>query len=449
MTAKHARIAPSERRFTSAAVEQTIAESQSKIADPELAILFSNCFPNTLDTTITFKPEAKIQPDTFVITGDIDAMWLRDSTAQVWPYLRLAKKDPALQQLLAGVIRRQAICVRLDPYANAFLDHPERPSEFAADQTDMKPGVHERKYELDSLCATFRLAAGYFQATGDATPFDDDWAAAFKLALDTIEIEQTGSDDAAPSPYHFARHTGRATDTMPLAGGHPYPFRKCGLSRSPFRPSDDACVFAFPIAANAMAVVTLNGVAKMLNTTKRYPELATRATKIAGSIETAIKTFGVREHPKHGQIYAYEVDGFGSCIFMDDANVPSLLAMPYMGYCKNNDPLYQATRKFLLSEDNPFFAVGKAASGVGGPHVGPGWIWPMAIILRALTSTDDAEITNCLKTLKSTHAGTGFMHESFWKDDANKFTRHWFAWVNTLFGELIMTLMEERPNLLK
>jgi meiotically up-regulated gene 157 (Mug157) protein len=187
----------------------------------------------------------------------------------------------------------------------------------------------------------------------------------------------------------------------------------------------------------------------MLNAIHRYPALATKATKLADEIDIAIKKFGVREHPIHGSIYAYEVDGFGSAIFMEDANVPSLLALPYLGYCEKTDPLYLRTRKYVLSDENPFFSRGKAATGIGGPHIGPGWIWPLAIILQAITSTDDAEILNCLQTLKTTHAGTGFIHESFWKDDATRFTRHWFAWANTLFGELILTLLQERPHLLE
>ena len=438
-----------DRKFTSAAIERVIATAGDVIKDPALLALFTNCLPNTLDTTVSFGRDSAGRPDTFVITGDIDAMWLRDSTAQVWPYLPLATTDEPLRNLIAGVIHRQAACVRLDPYANAFLHHPDRISEFHSDHTDMRPGVHERKYELDSLCSVLRLSVGYYDATADASPFDDDWHKAVDVALDTITTEQAGSDERDRSHYHFARTTSRATDSLPLAGGHTYPHRRCGLSASPFRPSDDACVFALPIAANAMAVAKLRGLARMLGAIGKYPATASRATALAASIDAGIQAVGVVEHSRYGKIFAYEVDGYGSCLFMDDANVPSLLSLPYLGYCDAADPTYQRTRKFLLSDDNPFYAAGKAGRGIGGPHVGPGWIWPIAITIQALTSTDDHEITDCLRQLKTTDAGTGFMHESFWKDDANRYSRPWFAWANTLFGELILTLMRKRPALLQ
>jgi meiotically up-regulated gene 157 (Mug157) protein len=312
----------------------------------------------------------------------------------------------------------------------------------------MHPGVHERKYELDSLCSALRLSAGYYNACGDATCFDESWQRAMNLIVQTIRIEQAGSDETSGSPYHFARKAFRGTDTQPLEGGQPYPWRRCGMSRSPFRPSDDACHFAFPIAANAMAVVCLRNLAAMWHQLGLDPALAADAEKLAREIDAAIRQFGVQQHPSHGEIYAFEVDGLGSRIFMDDANVPSLLGLPYLGYCDRGDPLYQRTRTYVLSRDNPFYAEGKAASGVGGPHVGVGWIWPMSIIQRALTSDDAAEIRDCLRMLKSSHAGTGYMHESFWMDDAAKFTRSWFAWANTLFGELILTLARERPEIL-
>ena len=312
----------------------------------------------------------------------------------------------------------------------------------------MKPGLHERKYELDSLCAVLRLSHGYWAATADATPFDADWAAAVRLILDTITVEQAGSGEHPTSPYHFARRTERATDTQPLAGGRTVPWRRTGMSRSPFRPSDDACQFPFLVPANAMAVVALRDVAAMLSSVQRYPELATRAVALSAEIDTGLKKFAVREHPTHGTVYAFEVDGFGSASFMDDANVPSLLSLPYLGYCSPDDELYQRTRKLVLSEDNPYFSKGKAITGVGGPHVGPGWVWPIAVTMQALTSRDDAEVLACLRLLKATHAGTGFMHEGVWLDDVAKFTRPWFAWANSLFGELIVKVAAERPGVL-
>ncbi|MEA2735191.1 MAG: uncharacterized protein QOE14_1642 [Humisphaera sp.] len=437
-----------QRRFTSAAVEMTIERVQTQIRDRELAWLFANCFPNTLDTTVTIAKDARGRDDTFVITGDIDAMWLRDSAAQVWPYLPLLREDDALRQLVAGVINRQVACVLLDPYANAFLPTSHPASKWQTDQTEMRPGVYERKYELDSLCSVLRLSVGYFRACGDSTCFDADWQRAVEAILRTIRTEQRGSDDDAASPYRFARKALRATDTQPLADGQCYPYRRCGLSRSAFRPSDDACQFAFPIAANAMAVVCLRDLATMWSELGFVPTTGSEAADLAAEIDAGIRRLGAQNHPVHGEVYAYEVDGLGSRVFMDDANVPSLLSLPYLGYCGRTDPLYQRTRRYILSDDNPFYSQGRAGRGVGGPHVGVGWIWPMSIALRALTSTDDHEISDCLQLLKSSHAGTGFMHEAFWKDDAAQFTRAWFAWANALFGELILTLSRERPHLL-
>lgn len=448
MTFTSRRPPASERRFKSLAVEAAIERVISQTKDAELAWVFGNCFPNTLDTTVMLGKDAQGRDDTFVITGDIDAMWLRDSTAQVWPYLSLAKEDESLRRLLRGVINRQVACVLIDPYANAFMPHPHPASHWQSDQTEMRPGVHERKYELDSLCSVLRLSAGYFRASGDKSCFDSDWQRAMEMIVRTIRLEQRGSDESDHSPYHFARKATRATDTQPMADGQPYPWRRCGLSRSPFRPSDDACQFAFPIAANALAVVCLRDLAIMWTDLQLQPALAAEALKLAGEIDAAIAKVGVHEHPVHGPIYAYEVDGYGSRSFMDDANIPNLVGLPHIGYCERKDPLYQRTRAYVLSADNPFFAEGKAGSGVGGPHIGVGWIWPMSITLRALTSDDDREIAECLRLLKTTHAGTGFMHESFWKDDAAKFTRSWFAWANALFGELILTLSRERPHLL-
>lgn len=430
---REGRPAPAQRCFQSAVIEEVMAEVASALADRELAGLFTNCFPNTLDTTVRFRRNAAGQPDTYVITGDIDAMWLRDSTAQVWPYLPFVGRDRQLRELIQGVIRRQAACVLRDPYANAFYDDPARIGEWQSDQTEMKPGVHERKYELDSLCAVLRLACGYFRATGDAAPVN---RPALELIVQTIRVEQAGD-----SPYRFARVAARATDTLPLAGGAAFPGKNCGLSRSAFRPSDDACQLPFHVPANALAVVCLRDVEKLFG--------IAGAAALAVEIEAGIRQHAIVRHPTQGDVFAFEVDGFGSRIMMDDANVPSLLSLPYLGYCAKDDPLYRRTRARILSPANPYFSAGAAGRGIGGPHIGPGWIWPMAIMMQALTSEDDDEIRDCLRQLKATHAGTGFMHESFWKDDAAKFTRAWFAWANTLFGELILTLHRERPHLLE
>jgi meiotically up-regulated gene 157 (Mug157) protein len=432
-----------ERNFVSEAVEATIQRVKGDIADNELAWMFENCYPNTLDTTVQYSMENG-RPDTFVITGDIHAMWLRDSTAQVWPYLPLANDDDRLKSLLAGVINRQTQCILIDPYANAFNDGPTG-GGWESDLTDMKPELHERKYEIDSLCYPVRLAHGYWRTTGDASVFDAKWRAAGRLILKTLR-EQQRKD--GPGPYRFQRTTAVAYDTVPL-GGYGNPTRKVGLIHSMFRPSDDACVYPFLIPSNLFAVVSLEQLGQIYREELRDRVFAEECEEFAHELAEVIREYAVVEHSNHGSVYAYEVDGFGNALFMDDANIPSLLALPYLGAVVGADPVYQATRRLVLSEDNPYFFRGHAGEGIGGPHVGLDMIWPLGITMRALTSDDEDEILLCLRMLKGTHAGTGFMHESFHKDDPGNFTRSWFAWANTLFGELIMTLHRERPRLLR
>lgn len=426
-----------QRRFHSPAIESTLATIAAGIADPELAWLWDNCFPNTLDTTVTLCDDGR--SDTFVITGDIAAMWLRDSTAQVWPYLALAREDAALRDLLTGVVRRQAACVRLDPYANAFYRDPVK-GEWYSDYTLMRPGVHERKWEVDSLLAFFRLSHACWRATGDTAVYDSGWIGAVNAALSTLRAEQRHG-----SPYSFLRH-GIAGDSLANAGRGD-PARPCGLIRGAFRPSDDQTKLPYHVPSNAMAVPALRDLAALL-AHLGHDAVAGEARALADTVDTALAAHAVVRHPRHGEIWAYEVDGFGGTYLMDDANVPALLALPYLGFCAKDDARYRRTRAFCLSADNPYYVIGRAASGIGSPHTGPDTIWPIGLTMQALTAIDDAEIIACLRILKATHAGTGFMHESFYGHDASVFTRPWFAWANTLFGELILTLSRERPHLL-
>ena len=431
-----------KRKFTSEAVEATIREVKKSIADPELAWLFENCFPNTLDTTVrTGVLDGK--PDTFVVTGDINAMWLRDSTAQVWPYLPLTKDDRRLRTLIEGVVRRQTRSILIDPYANAFNFGPTG-SEWDKDLTKMKPELHERKWEIDSLCYPVRLAHGYWKQTGDGSIFDAKWRGAAALIVQTFREQQRLH---GPGPYRFQRVTEVPGDTLPQ-NGYGNPTKPCGLIHSGFRPSDDACIFPLLIPSNLFAVTALEQL-REIHTTELHDAAAARdCANLAGQVREALAKHATAVKPKYGEVYAYEVDGLGNQLFQDDANVPSLLSLPYLGCAKLDDPLYLRTRKLVLSDDNPYFYRGKAAEGLGGPHSGLNMIWPLGIITRALTSQDEKEIAACLATLKATHAGTGFMHESFSKDDAAKFTRAWFAWANTLFGELILHVHARYPKLL-
>lgn len=438
------RVAKGKRNFESDMVEKTIAEFQKNVKDKELGWLFNNCFPNTLDTTVTYS-EKNGKPDTYVITGDIDAMWLRDSSAQVWPYMAFAGKDTKLKNLIAGVINRQTQYILKDPYANAFYNDANKKGEWTTDHTDMKPGVHERKYEIDSLCYPIRLAYNYWKNTGDTAPFDAEWVKAIKSTLKVFKDQQQKD---GKNPYHFERTTQFATDTRPLKG-YGYPVKPVGLVCSAFRPSDDATVFSFLIPSNFFVVVSMNQAAEMIETIKKDNATAKELRALAIEVEKAIKEYGVVKHPKYGDIYAFEVDGFGGHLLMDDSNVPSLLGLPYLDAIDVNDPTYQNTRKFVLSADNPFFFKGKVAEGIGGPHVGMDMIWPMSLVMRARTTSDPKEIKECIKMLKASHGGTGFMHESFHKDDAKNFTRSWFAWTNTLFGELLWDTYKKQPKLLE
>jgi meiotically up-regulated gene 157 (Mug157) protein len=422
---------PADRKFQSTTVETYIAATSKRIPDPELAALFANCFPNTLDTTVqpgTFEGK----PDTAVLTGDIAAMWLRDSSAQVWPYLPLAAKDDRLRALLEGVIRRQARCLLIDPYANSFMaDLNAPPLEWSLkDRTDLKRGVGERKYELDSLCYPIRLAHGYWKTTGDTRPFDAAWKQSMQVVLETMRVQQRKD---GLGPYRFKREAANPTDS--LVNGIGNPVNPVGLIASCFRPSDDACVLSFLVPSNLFAVTSLRQLAAMANAILHDAAMANQATTLATEVELALRKHAVVPTPK-GTIWAFEVDGFGGQILMDDANVPSLLALPYLE--SSPDPaLYARTRAFVWSKQNPWFYQGSAGEGIGGPHIGPDSIWPMSQIIYALTSDSKSEQTRMIHMLQASSAGTGFMHESYNKNDPKNFTRSWFAWANTLFGELI------------
>ena len=438
------RVPKDKRNFSSASVEKAISEFKKKVKNKELAWLFENCFPNTLDTTVFYKENNGI-PETYVITGDIDAMWLRDSSAQVFPYLQFTKEDAKLHQLIRGVIHQQTKFILKDPYANAFYDDDSKISKWKEfDHTEMQSGIHERKWEIDSLCYPIRLAYYFWKETGDTKPFDEKWLNGIKLTLKTFKEQQRKEN---LGPYKFERTTSWATDGIPM-GGYGYPVKPNGLICSMFRPSDDATIWAYLIPSNLFAVVSLRQAAEMVSSIKNNTALASELKSLADEVDAAIQQYGIYNHPTFGKIYAYEVNGFGSYNLMDDANVPSLLALPYLGAVSESDPIYQNTRKFVWSENNPFFFKGKFGEGIGGPHIGLDMIWPMSITLKALTSKNNDEIKSCIATLQKTHGGTGFMHESFHKDDPKKFTRAWFAWANTLFGELLWKTFREKPELL-
>ncbi len=427
------RPAEADRLFKSTAVEKKIQEVSKQLKNPKMAWMFANCYPNTIDTTVHYRTGEDGKPDTFVYTGDIHAMWLRDSGAQVWPYIQLANEDPELKKMLEGTIRRQFKCIILDPYANAFNDGPVG-GPWMSDMTDMKPELHERKWEIDSLCYPIRLAYEYWKETGDASIFDDEWLQAMERVLTTFR-EQQRRDGVGP--YKFQRESERALDTL-NNDGLGAPVKPCGLIVSSFRPSDDATTLQFLVPSNFFAVSVLNKAAEILETVNKNADMAAECRALSNEVSAALQAYAIVNHPQYGPVYAFEVDGFGNAYLMDDANAPSLLSLPYLCGVDVNDPIYQNTRRLVWSESNPYFFKGKAGEGIGGPHVGYDMIWPMSIMMKAFTSIDDREIAECIKAVMDTDAGTGFIHESFNKNDATDFTRPWFAWQNTLFGELIL-----------
>lgn len=436
-----------ERLFVSKAVEAKIEAVKKALTNPRLAWMFENCLPNTLDTTVHFDGEE----DTFVYTGDIHAMWLRDSGAQVFPYVALCKDDPELARLIRGVVLRQFKCINIDPFANAF-NKEATGSDWATDRTAMKPELHERKWEVDSPCYVIRLAYAYWKATGDDSIFKTpEWTQAIGNILATFHEQQMKEGRGS---YRFQRRTERQLDTR-CNDGWGAPVKPVGLIASAFRPSDDATTFSFLVPSNFFAVKELRNAAEILRAVPcdGSDRLAPECEALADEVEAALKEYAVYNHPKYGPIYAFEVDGFGNQLIMDDSNAPSLLSLKYLGLVEPDDPIYLNTRRFVWSEDNPYFFRGKAAEGIGGPHIGYDMAWPMSLVMRAFTATDDAEgdaeVAWCVSTLLKTDAGTGFMHEAFDVNDPYHFTRSWFAWANTLFGELIVKLVDEgKVNLL-
>lgn len=413
-------------------IEKTAARLEKY---PKLQKLYRNCYPNTLETTA----EILADGSTFLYTGDIPAMWLRDSTAQVSQYLPLTKDDPEIRGILRGLIKKQLFYIRIDPYANSF--NIEANGNGHTDDIPKKgPWVWERKYEIDSLCYPMRLAYLYYKSCGDAGIFDGDFETTAEIIVDLWIREQRHFEK---SDYYFIRKNCPWIDTLHNEG-RGYPVNYTGMTWSGFRPSDDSCTFGYLIASNMFAVIVLRYLTEIYTTAAACkPELLTKISRLKEEIEHGIDMYGIVLHPKYGRIYACETDGFGNYILADDANVPSLLSIPYLGYCSAQDEIYRNTRRFILSTDNPFYYQGRAASGVGSPHTPKNYIWHIALSMQGLTSDDPGEILRMLRLLESTDAGTGYMHEGFHADDPDKFTREWFAWSNSLFAEFVESALDK------
>ena len=395
---------------------------------------FQNCFVSTAKTTTKFLEEE----ETYIFTGDIGAMWLRDSSAQVVHYLPFLKDHEILRKMVRGLIRRQMRCICIDPYANAFNEGPNG-NCWEKDLTDGSPWDWERKYEVDSLCYPVWLLKQYHDSTGDDAVFDEDVEKALEQILRVWKTEQNHERD---SGYTFQRLNCPPTDTLTRQGrGSLTAFT--GMTWSGFRPSDDACQYGYLIPSNMFAAVVLGYMEEFLEKHYKNHGLAREAAVLRKEIQEGIRSFGVVRDEEFGDIYAYETDGMGNYNLMDDANVPSLLSLPWLGWCGREDPLYQNTRRWILSKKNPYYFEGKWAKGIGSPHTPKDYIWHIGLTMQGLTSGDPQERKMLLETLLATDSGCEVMHEGFCCDDPSSFTREWFAWANSLFALYVLDLKED------
>ncbi len=399
---------------------QTIAKAASEYHNPNarLQTMFRAALLNTSQ-----KATVAADGTAYVKTGDIPAEWLRDASAQVRPYLFFAKSDMQVATLLRGIIAREGKYLQVDPYANAFtIDYR----------------VWEEKFELDSLAYPIILAWSYWKATGDASIFTGDESLGFDRALETMEREQ---DHA-----HNSKYTHRELRDENGKPG-PNPVAYTGMIWTGFRPSDDACQFNYLIPSEMMAVVALGDLQEVEHTVYRNLIKSNRAETLRSEVQDGIQKFGEVFTPNYGYVYAYEVDGLGHQILMDDANIPSLLAAPYIGYTKPDSFVYRNTRRFLLSRDDPYYYVGSVARGIGSAHTSDGYVWPLALIIQGMTSTSDSERKSIVAQLLASDPGDHLLHESFDPNNPGRYSRKDFGWPNALFSEFVMTQYGGVPEL--
>lgn len=401
---------------------------RAEAENPRWAEIFNKCFANTLLTTVKRFDDGS----TFLLTGDIPAMWLRDSTAQVRPYLAIAKEDDDLQAMIAGLVKRQFRYINLDPYANAFNEEANNAGH-QTDHTEMNPWIWERKYEIDSLCYPIQLAYLLYKETGRRDQFDASFESGITEVLKVWETEQNHDQ----SPYTFERDTTRVEDTL-THDGRGTPVGPTGMTWSGFRPSDDVCKYGYLVPSNMFAVVVLSYLEEIYTDLLPQPDVVARVTKLKNEIDAGIKEYAQVANAAGETVFAFEVDGLGNHSIHDDSNVPSLMAAPYLGYCAQDDPIYLATRKTLLSSENPYYYEGKNAKGIGSSHTPENYIWPIALAIEGLTTSDKADKKRILDMLVDNDGGTNLMHEGFDVNDANNYTREWFSWANMMFCELLM-----------
>ena len=412
-----------------AGVEAVAARVRTVLGDDRAARIVARFFSETMDRTAERLDDGTV----FLLTGDIPAMWLRDSAAQLMPFVRLDAARWA-EDFVVAVLRRQLIFIDLDPYANAFNARPTGAGH-SKDATAANPWVWERKYEVDSLCFPLLLAYRTWRRYGRPDIFDGLFWRAVDRILDTWETEQ---DHEGRSAYRFRRFRGPFPG--PLArGGRGSEVAVTGMTWSGFRPSDDAARYGYNVPGNMFASVVLGRLGEIARAADgSHAETVARAVRLRAAIDAGIRDHAVIDDPRTGPRWAYEVDGRGGVLEMDDANLPSLLALPLIGYCGPDDPTYLATREFVLSERNPSFFRGRAAAGVGSPHTPRRHVWPIALAAAALTSTDPADKRAAIEVLLATDGGTTRIHESFHADRPTRWTRAWFSWAEAMFAELVL-----------
>lgn len=396
--------------------------------DRKIAKVFETCISDTIQKTIHILEDGSV----FVITGDIPAMWLRDSACQLTPFIRFTKEDKDLLDLLTALSDKQVQQILLDPYANAFQSEEDPDSIWMKDKTAMKPILWERKYEVDSLSHPILMQWKLWKLSGSTAHFTEDWKKAARLILSVFRTEQYHEEK---SEYRFERADCVFTDTLSRDGKGALVKDGIGLIWSGFRPSDDACVYGYNIPENMQAAVALEHIAEIAREVYHDPELEVQAADFAKEVREAIARCAFVPQQDY---YAYEVDGYGQYLVMDDANMPSLLAMPYFGWCEKEDPAYLATRKVLLSSQNPYYYAGKALAGIGSPHTPSDYVWDIAVAVQGLTSSSAEEQMECIRMMVKNDAGTFQMHEGIHVDDPMQYTRPWFSWANSMFCELVL-----------
>lgn len=355
---------------------------------------------------------------TYVETGDIPAMWLRDSSSQALPYVRFVPAYPLMGTIVRGVIQRNARNILTAPYANAFTRSYK---------------VWEEKWEVDSLAYPVLLDSVYWRTTRDRSIFTLQLHWAYEHIVSTYECEQHHSTCSRyRSPFLINR--GRGAD-----------FAYTGMIWCAFRPSDDPVRYPYNIPQEMFAAYQLDELARLAEIGYGDVKLSARAQALAEEIRAGVQSYGIVYDFRYGWMYPYEVDGLGNFILMDDANIPNLLTLPFLGLVPRFEPTYTNTRRFSLSPDNPYFYRGTYGAGLGSPHTRTGWVWPLGLIGQGLTASTAGEVDDSIAQLRALDGKRGLFYESIDPNQPWHFTRSEFGWANALYAELIFRCVAGLP----